>query len=88
MTHFTDGAQRRPYFFPVSHLTAALRSPSAVLTFRHTFRLVPAAILLVGCGGADLVLPGDGEPAAIEIVQGNEQSGRVGVVLAQPVVAR
>lgn len=55
---------------------------------RHTLRLVPAAFLLVGCGGADLVLPGDGEPAAIEIVRGDEQSGRVGVGLAQPVVAR
>ena len=59
-----------------------------MFTIRQTFRLVPAAFLLVGCGGADLVLPGDGEPATIEIVQGNEQSGRVGVVLAQPVVAR
>jgi Big-like domain-containing protein len=59
-----------------------------VFTVRHILRLVPAAFLLVGCGGADLVLPGDGEPAAIQIVQGDEQSGRVGVMLAQPVVAR
>jgi Big-like domain-containing protein len=59
-----------------------------VFTVRHTLRIVPAAFLLMGCGGADLVLPGDGEPAAIQIVQGDAQSGRVGVVLAQPVVAR
>jgi hypothetical protein len=59
-----------------------------VFTARHTLRLVPAAFLLVGCGGADLVLPGEGEPAAIQIVQGDAQSGRVGVALAQPVVAR
>ena len=42
----------------------------------------------MGCAGADLVLPGEGEPAAIQIVQGDAQSGRVGVELAQPVVAR
>jgi hypothetical protein len=50
-------------------------------------RLVPALALLTACGGADLVLPGEGEPAAIEIVHGNGQSGRVGSALAEPVVA-
>ena len=59
-----------------------------MLTVRHTLRLVPAAVLLVGCGGGDLVLPGEGEPAAIQIVQGDSQSGRVGVVLPRPIVAR
>jgi large repetitive protein len=59
-----------------------------VFTVRRTLRIVPAAFLLVGCSGDDLVLPGDGEPAAIQIVRGDAQSGRVGVMLAQPVVAR
>lgn len=59
-----------------------------MLTSRHTRRLVPALILLLACGGGDLVLPADGEPAAIEVVQGNGQSGRVGVALANPVVGR
>jgi Big-like domain-containing protein len=59
-----------------------------VFTVRRTLRIVPAAFLLVGCSGDNLVLPGDGEPAAIRIVQGDAQSGRVGVMLAQPVVAR
>jgi Big-like domain-containing protein len=58
-----------------------------VFTVRHTLRLVPAALLL-GCGGADLVLPGEAEPAAIQIIQGDAQSGRVGVMLAKPVVAK
>jgi adhesin/invasin len=43
--------------------------------------------LLGACGGGDLVLPSDGQPAAIEIVRGDGQSGRVGVALADPVVA-
>lgn len=41
---------------------------------------------LIGCGGEDLVLPSEGEPAEIVIVQGDNQNGRVGEVLAQPVV--
>jgi hypothetical protein len=44
--------------------------------------------LLLSCGGGDLVLPSEGEPAAITIVQGDAQSGRVGNTLAEPVVAR
>jgi Bacterial Ig-like domain (group 3) len=59
-----------------------------VLTVRRSLRLVPVAFLLVDCGGGDLLLPGEGEPAAIRIVQGDAQSGRVGALLAQPVVAR
>ena len=41
----------------------------------------------MSCGGEDLVLPGEGDPAAIEIVQGDAQSGRVGAALAKPIVA-
>jgi Bacterial Ig domain/Bacterial Ig-like domain (group 1) len=51
-----------------------------------TIGLVATALL--SCGGDDLVLPSEGEPAAITIVQGNGQSGRVGEVLAKPLVVR
>jgi hypothetical protein len=46
--------------------------------------LVAAALL--SCGGDDLVLPSEGEPAAINILQGNDQSGRVGEALADSLV--
>ena len=49
---------------------------------------MPAVALLLACGGGDLVLPADGTPAKIEVVEGNNQSGRVGVALARPVVGR
>lgn len=55
----------------------------------HVRLLAPAfaaAALLSSCGGDDLVLPSEGEPAAITIIQGNGQSGRVGEVLAQPLI--
>lgn len=45
------------------------------------------SLLLGGCnGGEELILPGDGEPAAIEVVGGDGQSGRVGEPLTHPVV--
>jgi Bacterial Ig-like domain (group 1)/Bacterial Ig-like domain (group 3) len=43
--------------------------------------------LLAACGGGDLVLPADSEPATLEIVAGDGQTGRVGATLADPVVA-
>ena len=57
-------------------------------TIRTACRFLPALPLLLSCGGSDLVLPSEGEPAAVTIVQGDAQSGRVGAPLAQPVVAR
>ena len=52
---------------------------------------LPAGLLLValaaGCGG-DVVLPGEGEAANLEIVSGDEQLGQVGTELAQPLVVR
>ena len=45
-----------------------------------------AAATLISCGGDDLVLPSDGEPAVISVVAGDKQSGRVGEMLADPVV--
>jgi PKD repeat protein len=50
---------------------------------------VLACLALAGCGGGeDLLLPGDGEPAAIAVVDGNGQSGRVGEPLNHPLVVR
>jgi Big-like domain-containing protein len=49
---------------------------------------VLTVLLLSACGGgSDLLLPGTGEPAAITLVQGNGQNGRVGDTLPQPLVA-
>ena len=43
--------------------------------------------LASACGGGDdLLLPGAGEPATITVVQGDQQSGRVGEALAQPLI--
>jgi adhesin/invasin len=42
--------------------------------------------VLVACGGDDLILPSDGDPASITIVQGDGLTGRVGERLAQPLV--
>src|SRR5262245_1913985 len=45
-----------------------------------------AAATLISCGGDDLVLPSEGEPADVSVVAGDNQSGRVGELLADPVV--
>ena len=50
------------------------------------FAIGLASTVLFSCGGDDLVLPSEGEPAAITIVQGNGQSGRVGEALAEPLI--
>jgi PKD repeat protein len=47
---------------------------------------VVATGLLAACGGADLVLPRDGAAAAVEVIDGNEQTGSVGQPLPNPVV--
>ncbi len=43
---------------------------------------------LGGCGGGDLVLPGDLDPALIEVVQGNGQLGSAGSPLEDSLVVR
>jgi adhesin/invasin len=50
------------------------------------FAIALAGTALFSCGGDDLVLPSAGQPAAITVVQGNGQSGRVGEVLAEPLI--
>ncbi len=53
-------------------------------------RRVAATVLAaaaVACGGDDLVLPSDGEPAEIEAFQGDEQIGSAGLPLPDSIVA-
>jgi hypothetical protein len=47
-----------------------------------------ASAALLSCGGGDLVLPTDGEPATITIVPGNGLSGRVGEQIKQPITVQ
>jgi PKD repeat protein len=47
---------------------------------------VCAALLLAACGGGDLSLPPEGQPATVTILDGNDQSGRVGEPLALPLL--
>ena len=54
---------------------------------RFAFLIGLLAAGTAGCGG-DIVLPGEGEAAEIEVVSGNGQLGPAGTVLAQPVVVR
>ena len=46
------------------------------------------AIATLRCGSGDLVLPGDTEPAQIEIIQGDEQTGSAGLPLEDSIVVR
>jgi adhesin/invasin len=51
----------------------------------------PLALLLAGlaaCGGADLVLPNQGQPAEITAVRGDRQSGTIGEALGDSLVVR
>jgi filamin/ABP280 repeat protein len=47
-----------------------------------------ALTVLAGCGGDSLVLPSNGEPARISIVDGNNQSGTVGQPLGDSLVVK
>ena len=47
---------------------------------------VGACGLLAACGGGDLILPPDNAAAAVEVVDGDEQTGSVGNPLSEPVI--
>jgi adhesin/invasin len=47
-----------------------------------------ALLVLAGCGGSDLVLPADGAPANITMVDGNNQTGPAGAELARPLIVK
>ena len=54
---------------------------------RHFYAGTLALLLgAAACGGEDLVIPSEGEPAKIALVQGDGQSGRVGEALPQPLI--
>src|SRR6476659_6195946 len=42
--------------------------------------------LLAACGGADLTLPGSGDPVGLSIVSGDGQSATVGEAVSEPLV--
>ena len=44
--------------------------------------------LTFACGGGDLTLPNEGEPAALEVLDGDDQDGTVGEPLGKPLVVR
>jgi hypothetical protein len=56
--------------------------------FVDTLLIPGAALAAFACGGGDLVLPDDGEPAAIAAVRGQAQTGTVGSPLADSIVVR
>ena len=56
------------------------------MRYLQMFAIGLAGTVLFSCGGDDLVLPSAGEPATITIVPGNALSGRVGEVLADPLI--
>ncbi|MGH7508212.1 MAG: PKD domain-containing protein [Gemmatimonadales bacterium] len=62
--------------------------PVRALLFTPSRPLVLLLALSACNGGEALILPGDGEPAAIAIVGGDGQSGRVGEPLTDPLVVQ
>jgi hypothetical protein len=50
--------------------------------------LAAGGLLTASCSGDSLTLPGDRQPAALDVVDGNNQSARVGAPLPEPVVVR
>src|SRR5215218_11448171 len=45
-------------------------------------------VAVTACGGDDILLPRDGEPAHIAVFQGNDQSATVGQALQEALVAQ
>ncbi len=50
--------------------------------------LLSMGITLAACGGEDLVLPNEGEPASLAVVRGNKQSGTIGEALGDSLVVQ
>jgi Invasin, domain 3/Bacterial Ig-like domain (group 1)/Filamin/ABP280 repeat len=50
--------------------------------------LLCVGIAATACGGEDLVLPNQGEPASLTLVQGNQQSGTIGEAVSESLVVR
>jgi PKD repeat protein len=72
---------------PPLHPSPARDTASSTARARAGRWLTVASLLLAGCKGGDgLLLPSEGEPAAIEVVRGDGQSGRIAEPLADPLV--
>ncbi|HZE76537.1 MAG TPA: Ig-like domain-containing protein [Gemmatimonadales bacterium] len=46
------------------------------------------AALALGCGGSDLTLPSDSQPAALAVVAGNNQTAKAGQAVPEPLVVQ
>ena len=55
---------------------------------RMVLGALSCALVVLSCGGDELLLPAEGEPAALAIVDGDAQTGPVGGQLAAPLVVR
>jgi adhesin/invasin len=71
-----------------------LRSPRAVVAYpivaspkSRCWRVAPL-LLLVACGSGDLTLPNQGQPSALSVARGNNQSGTIGEPLIDSLVVR
>jgi hypothetical protein len=53
---------------------------------RHLGFTIAAAAIAVGCASDSLTLPGEGEPAYVTIVEGNDQQGLVGNLLSDSLI--
>ena len=71
-----------------SSLSTATSSRSSTELRRLRLALLVLASLLgpVACGGDNLLLPSSGQPAHVEVVSGNGQTGTVGQPLGAPLV--
>jgi PKD repeat protein len=68
-------------------LAQATRYARQFLSDRVRLTALALALLAISCGGGtNLLLPGDGEPAAIDVTDGDGQSGWVGEPLNDPLV--
>ncbi|HEX6104473.1 MAG TPA: invasin domain 3-containing protein [Gemmatimonadales bacterium] len=50
--------------------------------------LLASVVALASCGGSDLTLPNEGQPAELAVVRGNGQNGTIGQPLADSLVVR
>jgi hypothetical protein len=50
--------------------------------------LLALPVVTIACGGENLTLPSDGEPAKIAVLSGNDQRGRVGTALTELLVVQ
>src|ERR1700737_4587778 len=69
---------------------ALTSTPKAAATGTTELRIALALGLLVltACGGGDLLLPRDSEPAHISAFRGDSQNGAVGQPLGNPLVVK